>query len=108
MSRKSKDPNRRGFFNHLHTIRRAEKDKDAFCEAARITREPIPGLDRIILDPNKRHGAYGNYSYTNALRELRAMIEVMNAHELRMAEVAARTKNGGEDHAQSEPPGEAD
>jgi len=33
-----KNPNRQGFYNHLNTIKRTEKDKDAFLRASRLQR----------------------------------------------------------------------
>lgn len=38
MSKKYKNPNRQGFYNHINTIKSAERDKDAFLRAAKLER----------------------------------------------------------------------
>lgn len=90
MSKKNKDQNRRGFFNYLHTIRRTEADKDAFCRAARIPRNGYDQFSGILNELTKRHGNWSITSceYLRALDKIREMIESQNAHELKMAEIA--------------------
>jgi len=93
MSRKNKDPNRRGFLAYLSTIRRVEKDKDEFCKAARIPRggaDIFGNLDGVFRDLNRmRRSTFLCSEYQQTISQIRAMIAEQNAHELRMAEIEA-------------------
>lgn len=45
-----KNPNRQGFYNHLDTIKKVEKDKDAFLKASKLQRyERQPRFDSDYL-----------------------------------------------------------
>ena len=54
MKKRTRNPNRQGFMNHVNTIRRIEADKDAFLKAARLERheshsQPLTAKQKIIL-----------------------------------------------------------
>ena len=50
MSRKSKNPNRQGFYNHIEDIKTVERDKDAFLQAARLRRYESHGKPLRLSD----------------------------------------------------------
>ena len=92
--KRNSDNSRKGFLDYCKTIAGIEKDKDVFCNAARIPRngcDVFRNLDGIILDLNKKCARNDLYSsdYAAALDKLRAIIDAQNAHELKMAEIAA-------------------
>lgn len=39
----------RGFNEVIHTVKRSEKDKDKFCKAARIERQPMSDARLVTL-----------------------------------------------------------
>ena len=92
-----KNPDRDGFYRYLNVFRRTERDKDAFCEAARIQRDPFKNLDRVILDLSKRAErdmCFRELSYIPSLEYIRAIIEAQHAHELELAKLAAGKEEG--------------
>lgn len=97
MSKKNNNPNRQGFLNYCRTIAGIEKDKDEFCKAARIPRggaDMFGNLDSVILDLNHKLAKRDIYhsEYIQVIDRIRAIISEQNAHELRMAEIAAGNK----------------